>query len=91
MIHFQRFHLNNLTQEDAVSSNPTLGGKILYSSFVKKVNKRNKTEERAVIITEKGIFKLDPKKNFKLMNDGIPLGKVVLCATCPATADGTAF
>jgi len=69
------------TQEDAVSSNPTLGGKILYSSFVKKVNKRNKTEERAVIITEKGIFKLDPKKNFKLMNDGIPLGKVTGLST----------
>ena len=63
-------------QEDAIAGNPTLGGKILFSSFIKKVNKRNKTEDRAVVVTERGIFKLDPKHNFKIMKDGIPLDKV---------------
>ena len=65
-----------MAQEEAVSSNASMGGKVLFSSVVKKVNKRSKTEDRAVVITEKGIFKLDPKKNFKPMNEGIPLNKV---------------
>jgi len=64
------------TQEDAITANPAMGGKILFSSFIKKVNKWNKTEDRAIVVTEKGIYKLDPKHNFKIMKDGIPLDKI---------------
>ena len=59
-----------------MTSNVSLGGKVLFSSFVKKVNKRNKTEERAIVVTERGIFKLDPKHKFKIMKDGISIAKV---------------
>jgi hypothetical protein len=38
--------------------------------------KRSKTEERAILITEAAIFKLDPKHHFRPMKDGIRLSKV---------------
>lgn len=38
-------------------------GKVLFSSFVKKYNKFNKTADRAFILTENTIFKLDGSKN----------------------------
>lgn len=64
------------SQETACSSHPSLGGKILFTCFVKKVNKRSKTEERAILITEAAIFKLDPKHHFRPMKDGIRLSKL---------------
>lgn len=35
---------------------------ILFSSFVKKVNKRNKCADRAILVTDRFIYKLDCKK-----------------------------
>lgn len=43
---------------------------ILFSSMVKKVNKNNKTSDRSIVITNQHIYKLDPKKKFKLMRPG---------------------
>jgi len=40
------------------------------------MNKYNKSEDRAIMITEKMIFKLDPAKRYKAMTSGIPLSKV---------------
>ena len=51
---------------------------MLFSCFIKKVNKRNKTEDRAIAVTAKAIFKLDPKHNFKIVKHGIPLDTVRL-------------
>ncbi|XP_070211520.1 unconventional myosin-Id-like [Littorina saxatilis] len=50
--------------------------KILFSSLVKKTNKHNKTAERAVVFTDKFIYKLDAGKHFKPMQKGIPFADV---------------
>jgi len=40
------------------------------------VNKHNKCEDRALLVTDKFVFKLDPGKKYKAMTSGIPLAKV---------------
>nr|XP_039255052.1 unconventional myosin-Id-like [Styela clava] len=50
-------------------------GEIKFSSHVRKVNRKNKCEDRALLVTEKFIFKLDPGKSYKPMNR-IPVDKV---------------
>jgi len=47
--------------------------RVLFTSFVKKTNKHNKTADRAVLFTDRFIYKLDPKKKFKAMRKGTPL------------------
>ncbi|XP_033097295.1 unconventional myosin-Id-like isoform X2 [Anneissia japonica] len=42
--------------------------KVLFSSTVVKVNKHNKCADRALMVTDKFIYKLDPKKVFKSMS-----------------------
>lgn len=49
---------------------------ILFSSYILKVNKFNKSSERGIVITDKFIYKLDVKKKFKPMSKGIPLTDV---------------
>lgn len=61
--------MNSLKTHDAFT-------KILFSSYVKKVNKHNQQAERAVAITDKYIYKLDPNKKFKPMKKGIPTSDV---------------
>ncbi|KAF8795174.1 Unconventional myosin ID like protein [Argiope bruennichi] len=46
--------------------------KVLFSSFIKKVNKHNKCAERAIVITDKFIYKLDSKR-FKPLRSAIPI------------------
>ena len=41
-----------------------------------QANKHNKTADRAVLFTDKFIYKLDPKKRFKPMKPGIPITDV---------------
>lgn len=36
-----------------------------------------KMDERAIILTDKYIYKADPKKNFQIKKVGIPLGDVI--------------
>ncbi|XP_050418381.2 unconventional myosin-Id isoform X2 [Patella vulgata] len=69
---------NTTSTSDFVVQVSTLKGqdgfsRVLFSSFVKKVNKHNKTADRALLITDKYIYKLDQKKKFKPMRKGIPL------------------
>ncbi|GAB6033416.1 Unconventional myosin-Ia [Chamberlinius hualienensis] len=45
--------------------------KVWFSSFIKKINKRNKSADRAVLITDKFIYKLDSKK-FNNKKSAIP-------------------
>uniref|UniRef100_A0A674D9N7 Myosin IG n=1 Tax=Salmo trutta TaxID=8032 RepID=A0A674D9N7_SALTR len=40
---------------------------VLFSGFCRKVNRFNKSTDRALFITEKHIYKLDPKKQFKVL------------------------
>nr|XP_022305174.1 unconventional myosin-Id-like isoform X4 [Crassostrea virginica] len=50
--------------------------KILFSSHVKKFNKNNKAADRAIAITDKCIYKLDPKKKYKPLKKGIGIQMV---------------
>jgi myosin-1 len=50
--------------------------KVLFAGFVKKTNKHNQTSDRAILITDKHIYKLDPKNKFKAMKPGIPLSDI---------------
>ena len=42
-------------------------GSPLFSSFIKKLSSRGKTVDRAIVFTEFSVFKLDPKRDFKLL------------------------
>ncbi|XP_022246802.1 unconventional myosin-Id-like [Limulus polyphemus] len=44
----------------------------LFSSFVRKVNKHNKSAERVLLVTDKYLYKLDNKK-FRPLKSGIPI------------------
>ncbi|XP_076437285.1 unconventional myosin-Id-like [Babylonia areolata] len=61
--------VNNLKSRDGFT-------RVLFSSMVKKVNKHNKTAERAIVFTDKFIYKLDQRKHFKPMQKGIPFADV---------------
>lgn len=49
---------------------------ILFAGFVKKTNRFSKSADRAILITDTLIYKIDPKKKFKEMRPGIPLTEV---------------
>lgn len=34
------------------------------------------TQERALVVTDKFIYKLDPQKNFKMKKDGLPINDI---------------
>ncbi|CAK8683010.1 unnamed protein product [Clavelina lepadiformis] len=48
---------------------------VIFTAHVRKVNKHNKSEDRAIMVTDKLIFKLDPAKGYKPMH-GVPLNKI---------------
>lgn len=51
---------------------------VLFSSFVRKFNHCNKMSDRAIIITENAIFKIDGEKNkFKDMKRSIAIKEVI--------------
>ncbi len=49
---------------------------VTSSLFLLQTNKFNKTADRAVLFTDKFIYKLDPKKGFKPMKAAIPITDV---------------
>ncbi|KAL5007010.1 hypothetical protein ScPMuIL_015816, partial [Solemya velum] len=67
--------MNSIKSQDSYSQ-------ILFSSFVKKVNRGNKTADRAVVVTDRFIYKLEAKK-FKNMRTGIPLNDVTGLSVTP--------
>ncbi|KAI3385236.1 hypothetical protein SNEBB_001731 [Seison nebaliae] len=52
-------------------------GKILFSSFIRKINRFGKTTERGIVVTEKFIYKLDPSKKFQMMRPGTQPSDIV--------------
>ena len=50
----------------------------LKISLIFQMNKHNKSEDRAIMVTEKMLFKLDPAKRYKAMTSGVPLAKVMV-------------
>ncbi|XP_053206398.1 unconventional myosin-Id-like [Panonychus citri] len=55
---------------------------ILFSSFIKKVNRFNKTADRAFVITNQSIYKLDIK-SFKPLKSGIALSEITRISVSP--------
>ncbi|XP_038044734.1 unconventional myosin-Id-like [Patiria miniata] len=58
---------------------------ILFSSSVIKINKHSKCAERALLVTDKFIYKLDPKKNFKPMRIGTHISEVTGMSITPGS------
>ncbi|CAF5114159.1 unnamed protein product, partial [Rotaria sp. Silwood1] len=50
--------------------------KVIFSTFAVKLNSHIKMDERAIILTDKYIYKLDPKKNFPIKKSHISLDDV---------------
>ncbi|KAG7457786.1 hypothetical protein MATL_G00230970 [Megalops atlanticus] len=48
---------------------------ILFSGFVRKVNRFNKSTDRALLITDKHLYKMEPRKQFKVLKR-VPLDSV---------------
>ncbi|GFO41945.1 unconventional myosin-id-like [Plakobranchus ocellatus] len=57
--------------------------KVLFSSFVKKTNKFNKTADRGLVLTDKFIYKVDVKKKFKPMGKGTPMTEITGMTVTP--------
>jgi myosin I len=57
---------------------------IVFSSFVKKFNKCNKSADRSIIVTDVAIYKLDNAKNkFKNMKRSIPIKEIASITVSP--------
>jgi hypothetical protein len=48
---------------------------VLFSSYIQKTNRFNKCADRALLITDSNIYKLETKK-FKAMKKGSPIQEV---------------
>jgi len=48
---------------------------IVFSDHVTKVNRKNKTQEQLLVITDQNIYRYD-SKNFKMLKEGLSLAKV---------------
>lgn len=49
---------------------------VMFSSFVRKVNKFNKIAQRVILVSETSIYKMDPTNKFKPMKRGWPISEV---------------
>ncbi|XP_077979161.1 unconventional myosin-Id-like [Glandiceps talaboti] len=49
---------------------------VLFSSHCRKTNHRHKNSDRALLVTDKHIYKLDPMKKYKAMKSGTPINQV---------------
>lgn len=60
--------VNNLKNADHFQN-------VLFSSFIHKTNKHNKNADRAILVTDDNIYKIDTNK-FKPMKKGLPISQV---------------
>ncbi|XP_027837716.2 unconventional myosin ID isoform X1 [Aphis gossypii] len=67
--------LNNLKNSDRFNQ-------VLFSSFIYKMNRYNKCADRAILITDWAVYKLDIK-NFKPMKKGMPIQEVTGMSVSP--------
>ncbi|CAF0984026.1 unnamed protein product, partial [Didymodactylos carnosus] len=49
---------------------------IIFSTLATKMNTSVKMDERAIVMTDRFIYKLDPKKHFHIRKTGIPLEQI---------------
>uniref|UniRef100_A0A6Q2XGU3 Myosin IG n=1 Tax=Esox lucius TaxID=8010 RepID=A0A6Q2XGU3_ESOLU len=70
---WERDYLANVSHKhtDQTSSkelkNKDLYNQVLFSGFCRKMNRFNKSTDRGLLITDKHVYKLDPKKQFKVL------------------------
>lgn len=50
---------------------------VMFSSFIKKTNKFNKCADRALLVSDIAVYKLDTIK-FKPMKKGMPIEEVII-------------
>ncbi|EMP29591.1 Myosin-Ig [Chelonia mydas] len=50
-------------------------GSVLFSCHVRKINRFNKSRDRAILITDQHLYKLEPRKEYKVMRT-LPLSMV---------------
>ncbi|XP_010710618.1 unconventional myosin-Ig isoform X2 [Meleagris gallopavo] len=50
-------------------------GTVLFSSHVRKINRFNKSRDRAILITDQHLYKLEPRKQYRVMRE-LPLSMV---------------
>lgn len=56
---------------------------VMFSSFVRKVNRFNKIAQRVLLVSDSHIYKLDPEKRFKPMKRGWPISEVTGLSLTP--------
>ncbi|CAB3403677.1 unnamed protein product [Caenorhabditis bovis] len=61
-------------------------GKVLFSTYIQKFNKFNKSSLRVLVLTDRFVAKLDTKK-FKLLKEPIPL-QSISCISVSADSNG---
>lgn len=67
--------INNLKNTDHFQN-------VLFSSFILKTNKHNKNADRALLVTDNSIYKIDTNK-FKPMKKGLPINQVRIAVFSP--------
>ncbi|XP_074139161.1 unconventional myosin-Ig [Sminthopsis crassicaudata] len=60
--------LKNLKEKDGFRN-------VLFSSHVRKINRFNKSRDRALLLTDKHLYKLEPSKQYRVMR-AVPLSHV---------------
>ncbi|CAF0740879.1 unnamed protein product [Adineta steineri] len=50
---------------------------VLFSTLAIKLNSHIKMDERAIVLTDRYLYKLDPKKNFHIKKTGIPIDDII--------------
>ncbi|XP_072185071.1 unconventional myosin-Ig isoform X2 [Excalfactoria chinensis] len=50
-------------------------GAVLFSSHVRKINRFNKSRDRAILITDQHLYKMEPRKQYRVMRE-VPLSMV---------------
>ncbi|XP_065601073.1 unconventional myosin-Ig isoform X2 [Cyrtonyx montezumae] len=50
-------------------------GAVLFSSHVRKINRFNKSRDRAILITDQHLYKMEPQKQYRVMRE-VPLSTV---------------
>uniref|UniRef100_A0A8D0HIY5 TH1 domain-containing protein n=1 Tax=Sphenodon punctatus TaxID=8508 RepID=A0A8D0HIY5_SPHPU len=50
-------------------------GSVLFSCHVRKINRFNKSQDRAILITDQHLYKLEPRKQYHVMR-AVPLSTV---------------
>uniref|UniRef100_A0A8B9RGP3 Myosin ID n=1 Tax=Astyanax mexicanus TaxID=7994 RepID=A0A8B9RGP3_ASTMX len=74
--------ISNTSKNVFIKKNYNIESQVLFSCNVRKINRFNKAENRAVLITDRHLYKMDPLKQYKPMKS-IPLYNVTGVSVSP--------